>query len=68
MENTALLIIDVQNDYFKGGRMTLVGAEEGKKCTTGSGIFQKKIIFRLFTSSILQQMMVQLSFTRYRRC
>ncbi|CAM3840115.1 cysteine hydrolase family protein [Elizabethkingia sp. HX WHF] len=31
MENTALLIIDVQNDYFKGGRMTLVGAEEAGK-------------------------------------
>ncbi|EJL68260.1 cysteine hydrolase family protein [Chryseobacterium populi] len=28
MENTALLIIDVQNDYFKGGNMTLTGAEE----------------------------------------
>ena len=26
--NTALLIIDLQNDYFKGGAMTLVGAEK----------------------------------------
>jgi nicotinamidase-related amidase len=25
--NTALLIIDIQNDYFEGGRMTLEGAE-----------------------------------------
>ncbi|WP_415327195.1 cysteine hydrolase family protein [Chryseobacterium sp. MMS23-Vi53] len=33
MENTALLIIDVQNDYFKGGNMTLVGAEEAGKKT-----------------------------------
>jgi nicotinamidase-related amidase len=31
MENTALLIIDVQNDYFKGGAMTLSGAEEAAK-------------------------------------
>ncbi|CAH0208259.1 cysteine hydrolase family protein [Chryseobacterium sp. Bi04] len=28
MENTALLIIDVQNDYFPGGKMTLEGAEK----------------------------------------
>lgn len=28
MENTALLIIDVQNDYFPGGRMELSGAEQ----------------------------------------
>jgi nicotinamidase-related amidase len=33
MENTALLIIDVQNDYFKGGNMPLVGAEEAGKNT-----------------------------------
>ena len=26
--NTGLIIIDVQNDYFKGGRMELVGMEE----------------------------------------
>ncbi|MDQ0064893.1 cysteine hydrolase family protein [Chryseobacterium lathyri] len=28
MENTALLIIDVQNDYFPGGKMELNGAEQ----------------------------------------
>lgn len=27
MENTALLIIDIQNDYFPGGKMELAGAE-----------------------------------------
>lgn len=27
MENTALLIIDIQNDYFKGGKMELAGYE-----------------------------------------
>ncbi|ASK32657.1 cysteine hydrolase [Chryseobacterium sp. T16E-39] len=27
MENTALLIIDIQNDYFPGGKMILQGAE-----------------------------------------
>src|SRR5512137_859372 len=26
--NTALLLIDIQNDYFPGGRMTLEGADE----------------------------------------
>ncbi|AZA89248.1 Isochorismatase family protein yecD [Chryseobacterium nakagawai] len=31
MENTALLIIDVQNDYFPGGKMTLEGVEEAGK-------------------------------------
>lgn len=31
MENTALLIIDVQNDYFPGGKMTLEGAEQAAK-------------------------------------
>ena len=29
--NRALLIIDVQNDYFKGGSMELVGTEEAAK-------------------------------------
>ncbi len=33
MENTALLIIDVQNDYFKGGNMPLMRAEEAGKNT-----------------------------------
>lgn len=28
MKNTALLIIDVQNDYFQGGKMTLEKAEQ----------------------------------------
>ncbi|PIF45720.1 nicotinamidase-related amidase [Chryseobacterium sp. 52] len=28
MENTALLIIDIQNDYFPGGKMELAGAEK----------------------------------------
>ncbi|WP_278352973.1 cysteine hydrolase family protein [Chryseobacterium gleum] len=28
MENTALLIIDVQNDYFPGGKMTLENSEQ----------------------------------------
>lgn len=37
MENTALLIIDVQNDYFQGGKMTLVKAEE-------AGINTKKVL------------------------
>ncbi|MCT2563710.1 cysteine hydrolase family protein [Chryseobacterium herbae] len=27
MENTALLMIDIQNDYFPGGKMELAGAE-----------------------------------------
>jgi len=31
MENTALLIIDVQNDYFPGGKMTLEKAEQAAK-------------------------------------
>lgn len=33
MENTALLIIDVQNDYFPGGKMTLEKAEQAAKNT-----------------------------------
>ncbi|AZA54833.1 cysteine hydrolase family protein [Chryseobacterium sp. G0201] len=33
MENTALLIIDVQNDYFKGGNMELIGYEAAGKNT-----------------------------------
>lgn len=31
MENTALLIIDVQNDYFPGGKMTLEKVEQAAK-------------------------------------
>lgn len=42
MENTALLIIDVQNDYFKEGNMTLPGAEEaGKKAQQVLEYFRK---------------------------
>jgi len=42
MENTALLIIDIQNDYFKGGNMTLHGAEEaGKKAQQVLEYFRK---------------------------
>lgn len=33
MENTALLIIDVQNDYFPGGKMTLENAEQAGENT-----------------------------------
>ncbi|WP_142716744.1 cysteine hydrolase family protein [Chryseobacterium rhizoplanae] len=33
MENTALLIIDVQNDYFPGGKMTLENAEQAAEKT-----------------------------------
>lgn len=33
MEKTTLLIIDVQNDYFPGGKMTLEGAELAGKNT-----------------------------------
>ncbi|WP_300685453.1 cysteine hydrolase family protein [Chryseobacterium sp.] len=33
MENTALLIIDVQNDYFPGGKMELHGAEKAGQNT-----------------------------------
>ncbi|MBP2617573.1 cysteine hydrolase family protein [Chryseobacterium jejuense] len=33
MESTALLIIDVQNDYFPRGKMTLEGAEQAAKNT-----------------------------------
>lgn len=29
MEDTALLIIDIQNDYFEGGAMELYGASSG---------------------------------------
>jgi nicotinamidase-related amidase len=29
--NTALLIIDIQNDYFEGGRMPLVGTEDASQ-------------------------------------
>ncbi len=31
MKNTALIMIDLQNDYFPGGRMELVGAEAAVK-------------------------------------
>ena len=42
MENTALLIIDVQNDYFPGGKMTLEGAEQaGKNTRQVLGYFRK---------------------------
>lgn len=43
MENTALLIIDVQNDYFNGGKMPLEGAEQaGKNVQQMLEYFRKK--------------------------
>lgn len=43
MENTALLIIDVQNDYFPGGKMTLEGAEQaGRNAQHVLEYFRKK--------------------------
>lgn len=42
MENTALLIIDVQNDYFPGGKMILEGAEQaGRNAQQVLGYFRK---------------------------
>jgi len=42
MEKTALLIIDVQNDYFPGGKMTLEGAERaGRKAQEILRFFRK---------------------------
>ncbi len=41
--NTGLILIDIQNDYFAGGRMELVGMEEaGKKAGELLGIFRQK--------------------------
>jgi nicotinamidase-related amidase len=43
MENTALLIIDVQNDYFPGGKMVLPGAEEAvHNIQKALGLFRDK--------------------------
>ncbi|AZB11558.1 cysteine hydrolase [Chryseobacterium sp. G0162] len=42
MENTALLIIDVQNDYFPGGKMILERAEQaGKNVQQVLGYFRE---------------------------
>ncbi|AZB16694.1 cysteine hydrolase [Chryseobacterium indologenes] len=42
MENTALLIIDIQNDYFPGGKMELKGAEQaGRNAKQILGFFRK---------------------------
>ncbi len=41
--NTGLILIDIQNDYFAGGRMKLVGMEEaGEKAGELLGIFRQK--------------------------
>ncbi len=32
--NTALILIDIQNDYFPGGRMELVGSEQASQCAS----------------------------------
>lgn len=43
MQNTALIIIDIQNDYFEGGALTLSGAEQaGKNAATLLDIFRTK--------------------------
>lgn len=42
MADTALLIIDIQNDYFPGGAMELEGAEQaGAKAAQALGKFRK---------------------------
>lgn len=43
MKNTALIIIDIQNDYFEGGALTLSGADQaGEKAATLLDIFRTK--------------------------
>jgi len=40
---TALLLIDIQNDYFQGGAMELVGADEAARCAANLlAIFRQK--------------------------
>lgn len=53
--NTALILIDIQNDYFENGTMTLVGAEQA--CLNARHILDKfrSEAFQLFIFSILQQ-------------
>jgi nicotinamidase-related amidase len=41
--NTALLLIDIQNDYFPGGRMVLEGSPEaGRKAKKALSLFRQK--------------------------
>ena len=43
MKNTALIIIDIQNDYFEGGALTLSGAEQaGEHAATLLDLFRTK--------------------------
>ncbi len=56
MENTALLIIDVQNDYFPGGKMTLEKAEEAGQNTKKFWNISDRINFRWCISYIFQSM------------
>ncbi len=40
---TALLLIDIQNDYFQGGAMELVGADDAARCAANLlAIFRQK--------------------------
>ncbi|AQX02220.1 cysteine hydrolase family protein [Elizabethkingia anophelis] len=46
------LVIDIQNDYFYGKNMTLVGADETAKKTQQLLEYYKRIIYPLFIFSI----------------
>lgn len=59
MENTALLLIDVQNDYFPGGKMTLEKVEQAAKNARSVLEYFRKIIFLSFISNIFLPMMAQ---------
>ncbi len=61
MENTALLIIDIQNDYFPGGKMELKGAEQAGRNAKQILGFLEKTIFLLFILCMFQPMKEPLS-------
>jgi nicotinamidase-related amidase len=65
---TALIIIDIQNDYFPGGTMELASADDtAAKAANVLSYFEKKkcLLSTCNTSHFKKEL---LSFTQYRRC
>jgi hypothetical protein len=62
---TALIIIDIQNDYFPGGTMELASADDTAKKANVLSYFRKKkcLLSTCNTSHFKKELL-----TQYRRC
>jgi nicotinamidase-related amidase len=61
---TALIIIDIQNDYFPGGTMELASADDTAKAANVLSYLEEEMP----VIHVQHRFKKELSFTQYRRC